>query len=839
MVVGREFFTWVGQNVPTTSRGWTEVSKYANKFTKLGIFEWQVKDTTGHIYNMNNVQCGPPTSQELSFIQQYPNIQWYISIQALGGTIHPYNSSTNPTGPDLAPIWTNQNGAQDTFLADLETMLQTYTWCAGIDLDFEQGGGSQYISQATAFFQRVYNLVKQYGKKLNVDLPGMTADGSQGGSIGGENWCSYSQLAPYFDTCVLMTYGYSWVGSAPGAMTPANWANQVYTYATSVIHPASKIYLGQSGYGTRWAIHTDQKTLRNIVDSHGNHDYTPTTDSMGQAIAYRGVQSSYYNWLYWICGANNHYDESGGTQPYIPWAAFWDDNQKSAYMYLDIYDYQTIDDIGLSNTSGFATQNGQMPSLNYNGDDLMVAYNKKQTAYFPGLVVDQTVTQNQTTYTFSVPSTGSYDIVLKVNFPWFKMNKIVVEIDGQQYTAQQPTDWYPLARTAHWYYQAFTMTLSAGTHTLVYDTANSAPGAQLLGFRVCSGGQYSFTMSGGQVNATMVPQQYIDINGNQVQPRNGYVLTLEVLRRKPEYALIWADSWQGYTNGINDVYSWYSHTGAWSLSGNPAVLIGGSNSTLTLGTTTLGLYSFGEICVWADFSFTGPEAGIIIGPHKVGIDSSGNIKVDGAVWWSNVANPHVTNELRVRNRQGVFTVYLNGSLIGSFTSTNNSSTFGLYTASGATMTCTQLNAGDSYTYMPQEAVTVTVNGTPQTLGRIQRNSNATWLQPWNYFQVPNGVEEKDTRVSGQDISLDYDYMNTASIPLASTIPATIDFTDTGVWIRTLFLCDQDGASIAYYCDQNSFLYWQNQAEQFGCAGTAFWVLGLEDPKIFNYIPDQW
>lgn len=415
-----------------------------------------------------------------------------------------------------------------------------------------------------------------------------------------------------------------------------------------------------------------------------------------------------------------------------------------------------------------------------------------------------------------------------MNFPWWSMAKITVELDGTQFTVQQPTQWYPLARQVHWIL-AGTVNLSAGQHTLTFDGGASAIGAQFWGFAIAQG--FSFTMTGGTAQYTLVPQTYKDINGNDAQPASGYVVTLEVLRHEPEYAQVWSDDWRTYPGGNDNLANWYNLSGNWSVQGTymqPSTLIGS-------GQMTIGYTGFSDLCVYADFSFTGSEAGIIMGSNKIGLTSDGRVVFNGTTLGT--ANTSDSHQLRVRCRQGTYDVWLDGVHIGTTTG-SGSNTFGLYTATGAQMQCTQLYAGDAYWMMPQEAVTITTPSGKETIGRIPR-TGVTWDNTWGCFQVPNGTEEYNTRTgTAKDISMDWDYLASQAVNLGPNIPVTIQAEDIGVWLRRVFLCDQDGASIAYFCDANYFRYWADEAERRGLAGTAMWQLGLEDPRIFDMLPDN-
>jgi spore germination protein YaaH len=822
-----KFMTWVASYL---GRANTEMSTMAKKFYQAGLFQFSVR-TDGSI-------ADTMTQTEINTALANPQVKWLLTVQALGG-----NFSTG----DLSAIWTNQGGLQDTVVNNIGALLDRYPWAAGIDLDFEQGGSSKYTDQAVAFFARVYNLCHARGKLLHVDLPGLTGPGQ---SLGGEYWCDYAKLAPYFDTCTIMSYGYSWSGSAPGAITPASWGKAVYDYAVTCI-PPEKIFLGVGMYGIRWQI------------------FQPVPP--GQ---YRGLSMSYYGILAWLLGVFTH----GGSQPHIPWAAFWDDDEKTPYVFLHVYDWMRIDDI--------ARVDSPAVTFNYFGDNVLTAYNKVQKATITGLVAamwapsstnaDQngaivtgtsyfdghqctyvTAREPQTivttdpntgkpttiqevpgtaTYNFSVPTSGTYHIVLVVNFPWWSMNRVTVSVDGRTFTASQPTQWYPLARTPH-YYDVGTMFLAAGSHTLTFEGGSSAYGADLYGFVVCQ--DFSFVMDGGQGWFYLRPQRMKDTNGNMVLPSIGYVVTAEVLRHPPEYATVWADNWVSYTQGAGgSLDSWYNLTGSWTVTGTypeAGTLVGS-------GTLQIGYTQFTDLCVWANFSFTGSgEAGIIIGPYRCGIRGDGTVVFNGQTMGK--VDPKIPHELRARCRQGTYVVYVDKQKLGNPVSgLQGSNTFGLY-ATGATMHCTQLTAGDSYTYMPQESITIVTPAGSQQVGRIQRNSQATWIQPWGYFQVPHGVEEYDTRVGTNiDISSDYDYVNSAAIPVSTSSPIEVQIkhTDAGVWTRRVFLCDQEGGSIAYYGDLNVFSYWWQEATlNYGLAGVAMWQLGLEDPRIFDLIPDQW
>ena len=57
------------------------------------------------------------------------------------------------------------------------------------------------------------------------------------------------------------------------------------------------------------------------------------------------------------------------------------------------------------------------------------------------------------------------------------------------------------------------------------------------GFRVCS--DFSQKATAGEVYYGLKPRKFMDVTGEMVQPDRAFKVTAEVLRRKPESALVW------------------------------------------------------------------------------------------------------------------------------------------------------------------------------------------------------------------------------------------------------------------------------------------------------------
>ena len=94
------------------------------------------------------------------------------------------------------------------------------------------------------------------------------------------------------------------------------------------------------------------------------------------------------------------------------------------------------------------------------------------------------------------------------------------------------------------------VTLSAGTHTITISV--DVKGVQFYGFRVCSA--FSEEPTAGEAVFALAPRSFKDVNGNMAVPDKGFKLTLEMLRRKPDSALIWYEDFQDY--GVLETDYW-------------------------------------------------------------------------------------------------------------------------------------------------------------------------------------------------------------------------------------------------------------------------------------------
>ncbi|EKC59578.1 glycosyl hydrolase-like protein, partial [human gut metagenome] len=74
---------------------------------------------------------------------------------------------------------------------------------------------------------------------------------------------------------------------------------------------------------------------------------------------------------------------------------------------------------------------------------------------------------------------------------------------------------------------------------------------------------FSEEPSAGEAAFTLSPRQFLDVNGQPATPDKGFKLTCEMLRRKPDSALVWYEDFRDDTP-LPDSY-WTTLSGEWSV----------------------------------------------------------------------------------------------------------------------------------------------------------------------------------------------------------------------------------------------------------------------------------
>lgn len=456
---------------------------YGDRLDTVGIFTFEV-DITGTI-----TETGTSISSMMPYINKWPHIKWLLTIMNHG------------TASIFTALRNNENGAKNKFLSEIIRIMNKYPWCSGVDIDLERGGGFENRNAANLLFKDIYETVKNYNpsKLVNICLPGMT---SVQGSVGGENWCVYEDLNPYCDTAAIMSYGMAWAGSAPGPVSPRDWLEGIYNYASRVMSP-SKIFLGLPAYGWNWRIHDTPKNL---------------------GITYRGISNTYYAAQLWMTGGYN-FTNDGPPQPMIPIIAYWDDYDKVPWALPHVYDYMEGAD--------FTNREYPLISASYNRRRYLTAYGKEQKTEFGIIYIDRhgggpetyndgitlldtTATiraDGEASYKFQITNAGTYDIAIKLVFPFWDKNNINVSLDGINKSFNENRLWWAYWRTSCWLSLSSGVFLSAGTHTV--SISSDTPGVIFSGFRVCS--EFKEELSAGEAEFNLSPRMFKDVNGVMAQ----------------------------------------------------------------------------------------------------------------------------------------------------------------------------------------------------------------------------------------------------------------------------------------------------------------------------------
>ncbi len=822
LLKGKAIMVWTFMG---NTRMYQALRDYGDRISQIGLFSFRVR-ATGEIYESGvSIAAG---SVMRTYINKWPHIKWLLTVA---------NDGTNSIFKALRD---NTDGAQDMFLSELIRIMEKYPWCDGIDIDLEKGDDYSTHTASTAMFKNIYNTVKAYDstKLMNICLPGMT---SVNGSVGGENWCVYGDLNNYCDTASIMSYGMAWAGSAPGPVSPRSWLEGIYNYAVTVMNP-DKVFLGMPAYGWNWQIYD-------------------TPENLGKT--YRGTSNTYYAAKYWMTGKYNFTDDAP-PQPFIPIVAYWDDYDKVPYAFPHVYDFM----------EGADAVSREYPQLSgtYNRRRYLTAYAKQQDTAFGTVYVDRNGgapdsysgivavsdsiatlgDEGSATYSFTVSTAGTYDVAVRLCYPFWDKNGIYISIDGTTRHFTENRLWWPYWRTTFWTALAKGISLSAGTHTITISV--DVKGVQFYGFRVCS--SFSEEPSAGSASFTLAPRQFKDVNGNMVGPDRGFKLTLEMLRRKPDSALIWYEDFRD-ENALPDTY-WTTLSGSWKVWREDEYSSERVYSQLEGSGQLAWQYSgFSDIHLRARLAFPTDGSGragvfcgtlfcclnydtqrvelyngsTLLGSYSTEISrtSSANLRSDPNMY---------TIEMRIRGNK--VRVYSGASYTLRFTATVSGFSGGYagYRSDNTTI-CELLRLGDAWTYEPYERFDVEMpDGTSASFGRIAR-TGCTWDEEFQVFTLTSDVEETATR--SEDISLDYEFFHSNLLQLScgNDYTAKVIPRDINIWISRLFLGDADGFSILYYQDVDSLVYWANQAAyRWKLRGMCMWSLGQEDMRLWEYLPKQ-
>lgn len=602
-----------------------------------------------------------------------------------------------------------------------------------------------------------------------------------------------------------------------------------------------KIFMGLPAYGWNWRIHD-------------------TPENLG--ITYRGVSNTYYAAKYWMTGVYN-FTGDAPPQPFIPIVAYWDDYNKVPWALPHVYDYM----------EGWDAISWEYPLLKgvYNRRRYLTSYGKEPKAEFGTIYIDRNgvpdeyegnviITdemaslgddQASAEYRFEIREAGYYDIAVQLCFPYWDKNAIIVSLDGESKTFSENRLWWPYWRRVCWLTLAKGVFLQEGTHAV--SISGGVPGVQFYGFRVCSGfSEYPFA---GEASFMLSPRRFKDVNGVMVEPDRGFKLTFEMLRRKPDSALIWYEDFRD-RNILPENY-WTVLDGEWDVWQDPDSTESRPYSQLEgYGKLAWKYDGFSDVHIRARLAFpqnSSGRAGVFLGDifcclnydtQRVELYQGNSLLGSYSTSFSKTvdadlrANPNMYT-IEMRKRGNKVRVYSGAASTLRFTvNVIGGSGYAGYCSDNRTV-CELLRLGDAWVYEPYERFDVELpDGTITSFGRLAR-TGVTWDDEFQVFSVNSDVEESITR--SEDISMDYDFFHSQLLALScgNDYEVKIIPKDINIWISRLFLGDADGFSILYYQDVDSLVYWANEAAyRWKLRGIAIWSLGQEDMRLWEALPKQ-
>lgn len=257
-------------------------------------------------------------------------------------------------------------------------------------------------------------------------------------------------------------------------------------------------------------------------------------------------------------------------QPFIPILAYWDDYNMVPYAFPQVYDFMEGQD-------AISYEYPQMGGT-YNRRHYLTAYGKQQDAEFgteyinadgkPDSASGVVSVENgiltlgdagKAVYKFTIDTAGTYDIAIRLCYPFWNKNGVYVALDGATTHFTESRLWWPYWRSTFWTSLASGVSLSAGTHTITVSV--DVKGVQFYGYKVCS--VFSQKVSAGNAVFKLSPRHFIDVDGNECRPDRAFKLTTEVLRRKPDSALVWYEDFRDY--GILNTNYWNIISGSWTV----------------------------------------------------------------------------------------------------------------------------------------------------------------------------------------------------------------------------------------------------------------------------------
>lgn len=645
------------KNWGNRSRSFVEtIEQYPHKFYAIGMHEFGVSDN-GDIFNMgynqitypNGYKYNNPNMRVLNddetdierpvptslryLMHKYPEIRWSLQFLA----------TSNKSGDRVTPILKNErkplftavytdsdtpavfepkrdaNGniiyvnAQDEFIRQAKRIAELYLQrgfpIADIEIDMEK---TRTVEGEWDLFAQLLARVKReiclpLNLKLRVNLFAMTGDYNPSYYA----WHDYRTIAranvdgvQAVDEFQLMTYDFSWGGSAPGTSTPLWWLENVLKHVKALaddgVWRTEQVFIGNAGYGRRWAlgeerlgvtfdykqmvsmqngeyVHNDGETASDGYFHFRNQDFIPFAGYNDPESDYQINYMHVYD-RFWL-------SDNGGATAFNSINRPQGGNYVTSYsrkqnaIFTGVADYITaptntfgkVENRGVANVSGYK---GLPSGLEFNK---YVAYKADTDPETGEPLEGDKYQEGELTWTLS--ANGTYKLIAVVTFPFYDSAETTINVGGTNVTLSGiKEDWYPFIQSDH-FYEVGEFNIN-GSLTI---TAGYTKGVNIAGFILCKG--YDHGLTGGNVDfpVTTYPMKR---RGNKkadgsveiidAQYPDEMRLVGEILRRPPRPAIIWEDIFASYVTlngeGYNILNSGYYPTttnggftqGAWN-----------------------------------------------------------------------------------------------------------------------------------------------------------------------------------------------------------------------------------------------------------------------------------
>lgn len=567
------------------------IEKNTNKFYAIGLHEFgvningeicstTVSNNTQNDYVLNSTQTDierPCASSLRYYMHKYPEIKW--SLQFLI-TKEERNEA----------VLDNKNGAQDTFIRQCKKIMEIYCKhypnIKGVEIDMEKTTTRTNVNgkHESELFKDVLVRVKNevcipLGLELRVNLFAMT--GKYEPSYYG--WHDYGTVASgkdkngnqAVDEFQLMSYDFSWGGSAPGPSTPLWWLEKILKHVNNVL-PPHKTFIGNAGYGRRWPLGEF------VTDANGIPDTNELR--MGGTLDFKQLMTVQNGTYIHNIGKTINGEFKFNDQDFIPFGGFNDPESDYVSTYMNVYDKFKMTSNGgadiksMNRGNGYVTRYSRNQKATASGVSLFmkectekskenVSVKKTEPIYFNGEnIVSEgygvkmpdapeggELKPEQIPYVrYKFSGSGTKRLVLLVSFPFYNYNNFNIKLNGASKNVSLGEEHSPYLQKIH--FKDMGIVSLNGSNTI---EINDTKGCSIYGVILCDTFDDNLKGESIKIPTNVMPfkNRGNTINGISVikdaQFPREFRLISELIRRPPRPSIMWEDMFGSYTDNEN------------------------------------------------------------------------------------------------------------------------------------------------------------------------------------------------------------------------------------------------------------------------------------------------